>query len=81
MREYERTSSFYTDITFIPNFVKEPKGFLPPNRTNDVHIAFEICNKSYQCRYDYGMTFNNQTALLTRKNYESVLNIKEIHEK
>lgn len=67
-REYGRTASYYNDNQFIPNFLREPVDFLPVNRSYDVARAIEICQDSYQCRYDYGMTLNRDMAEFT-KNY------------
>lgn len=68
VREYGRTAAYYNDNEFIPNFIREPADFLPANRSHDVARAIEICQDSYQCRYDYGMTLNRDMAEFT-KNY------------
>lgn len=35
-REFGRTASYYANATFLPNFIREPRDFLPPNRTQDI---------------------------------------------
>ncbi|RVE49675.1 hypothetical protein evm_005650, partial [Chilo suppressalis] len=76
-REYGRTAAYYNDNLFQPNFVREPAEFLPPNRTHDVLRAIEICQDSYQCRYDYGMTLDIDMATFTKNYLSSLVNIKE----
>ncbi|CAF4952161.1 unnamed protein product [Pieris macdunnoughi] len=76
-REYGRTAAYYNDNQFIPNFIKEPANFLPANRSQDVARAIEICQDSYQCRYDYGMTLNRDMAEFTKNYLASITNIKE----
>ncbi|XP_047508314.1 protein mesh isoform X3 [Pieris napi] len=78
-REYGRTAAYYNDNQFIPNFIKEPANFLPANRSQDVARAIEICQDSYQCRYDYGMTLNRDMAEFTKNYLASITNIKEIN--
>ncbi|KOB67705.1 Uncharacterized protein OBRU01_19387 [Operophtera brumata] len=76
-REYGRTASYYNDNQFLPNFIREPVDFLPVNRSHDVARAIEICQDSYQCRYDYGMTLNRDMAEFTKNYLASITNIKE----
>ncbi|XP_075981860.1 sushi domain containing 2 mesh isoform X1 [Anticarsia gemmatalis] len=76
-REYGRTAAYYNDNQFIPNFIREPADFLPANRSQDVARALEICQDSYQCRYDYGMTLNRDMAEFTKNYLASITNIKE----
>lgn len=78
-REFGRTASYYANATFLPNFVREPREFLPPNRTQDIERAHELCGESYQCRYDYGMTLNRDMAHFTRNYYDSIVNIATIN--
>ncbi|XP_032523025.2 protein mesh isoform X1 [Danaus plexippus] len=77
VREYGRTAAYYNDNQFIPNFIREPVNFLPSNRSQDVVRATEICQDSYQCRYDYGMTLNRDMAEFTKNYLSSITNIKE----
>ncbi|XP_063705418.1 protein mesh-like [Culicoides brevitarsis] len=81
LREYGRTSDFYTNDLFRPNFIKEPSEFLPSNMSEHVKIAAKICDESYQCRYDYGMTFDEKVANNTKIWYEKTLKSKEINGK
>lgn len=74
-REFGRTASYYANATFLPNFIREPRDFLPPNRTQDVERAHDLCGESYQCRYDFGMTLNRDMAHFTRNYYDSAVNI------
>ncbi|CAB3241492.1 unnamed protein product [Arctia plantaginis] len=76
-REYGRTASFFNDNTFVPNFIREPADFLPANRSEDVRRANELCQDSYQCRYDYGMTLNRDMAEFTKNYLSSITNIKQ----
>ncbi|XP_047027445.1 protein mesh isoform X3 [Helicoverpa zea] len=76
-REYGRTAAYYNDNQFIPNFIREPADFLPANRSQDVARAVELCQDSYQCRYDYGMTLNRDMAEFTKNYLSSITNIKE----
>lgn len=74
-REYGRTASYYNDNQFLPNFIREPVDFLPVNRSFDVARAIEICQDSYQCRYDYGMTLNRDMAEFTKNYLSSIVSI------
>ncbi|XP_072945598.1 protein mesh isoform X1 [Epargyreus clarus] len=77
VREYGRTAAYFNDNSFIPNFIREPADFLPTNRSQDVARAWEICQDSYQCRYDFGMTLNRDMAEFTKNYLSSITNIKE----
>lgn len=79
-REFGRTASYYANATFLPNFLREPRDFLPPNRTEDIERASELCGESYQCRYDYGMSLNRDMAYYTKFYYDKVINIKAIND-
>jgi sushi domain-containing protein 2 len=35
-REFGRTASYYANATFRPNFIREPRDFLPANRSQDI---------------------------------------------
>lgn len=76
-REFGRTSSYYANTTFQPNFIREPFDFLPQNRSQDVARAAELCGESYQCRYDYGMSVNREMAHFTKNYYDSIVNIRD----
>ncbi|XP_077292474.1 protein mesh-like isoform X2 [Arctopsyche grandis] len=80
-REFGRTASYYNNATFLPNFVLEPRDFIPPNRTEDINKAAELCGGSYQCRYDYGMSLSRDMAHFTKNYYDSIVNIKELNSK
>ncbi|XP_026473837.1 protein mesh isoform X2 [Ctenocephalides felis] len=80
-REFGRTASYYANSSFIPNWVKEPKDFLPSNRSSDINRAEDLCGESYQCRYDYGMTLNRDMAHFTKNYYDSAINIKDKNSK
>ncbi|XP_050355399.1 protein mesh isoform X1 [Nymphalis io] len=77
VREYGRTAAYYNDNQFMPNFIREPADFLPANRSQDVARAAEICQDSYQCRYDFGMTLNRDMAEFTKNYLSSITNIRE----
>lgn len=74
-REFGRTASYYANASFVPNFIREPRDFLPPNRSQDIALATDLCGESYQCRYDFGMTLNREMAHFTRNYYDSAVNI------
>lgn len=78
--EFLKTTSTYSNSTFLPNFLREPKDFLPPNRTEDVERAAELCGESYQCRFDYGMSLNRDMAVFTKIYYDAAVNIKAIND-
>uniref|UniRef100_A0A182XLS7 Sushi domain-containing protein n=1 Tax=Anopheles quadriannulatus TaxID=34691 RepID=A0A182XLS7_ANOQN len=80
-REFGRTSSYFANASFIPNFVREPANFLPPNRSQDVIRAEELCGESYQCRYDFGMSLSREMAHFTKNYHASVINIQTVNEK
>jgi sushi domain-containing protein 2 len=76
VREFGRTSSHFANSTFRPNFIREPRDFLPPNRSHEVERAHELCGESYQCRFDFGMSVNTEMAHFTKNYYSSVINIQ-----
>lgn len=76
VREFGRTASHYSNSSFVPNWIREPRDFLPPNRTQDIQKASELCGESYQCRYDYGMSLNREMAFFTKIYYDHAVNIK-----
>lgn len=78
-REFGRTASYYSNHSFVPNFIQEPVDFLPGNRSYDVIRAEELCGESYQCRYDYGMTLNRDLAHFTKNYYDSLVNIRTLN--
>lgn len=80
-REFGRTASYFANSSFIPNWIREPRDFLPLNRTSDINRAEDLCGESYQCRYDYGMTLNRDMAHFTKNYYDSAINIKEKNSK
>ncbi|GAB0092360.1 Protein mesh [Sergentomyia squamirostris] len=80
-REFGRTSSYFANASFVPNFIREPRDFLPPNRTHDVERAHELCGESYQCRYDFGMTLHREMAHFTKNYYDSIVNIRDQNER
>lgn len=79
VREFGKTSSHYTNETFLPNFLKDPREFLPTNRTHDVLRANELCGDSYQCKFDYGMSLDRELAYFTKNYYSSAVNIKTMN--
>lgn len=77
--DFGRTASYYSNASFVPNYTKEPKDFLPFNRSYDIERAEELCGESYQCRYDYGMTLNRDLAHFTKNYYDSLVNIRALN--
>lgn len=78
-REFGRTSSFFANESFIPEFRAEPAVFLPPNRSHDIQRAEELCGESYQCRYDFGMTLHREMAHFTKNYHASAINIQTVN--
>lgn len=76
-REFGRLASHFANASFVPNFIREPRDFLPPNRTHDIDRATELCGESYQCRYDFGMSLDREMAHFTKNYYDSAVNIRE----
>lgn len=76
VREFGRTASHYSNSSFIPNWIREPRDFLPPNQTQDIQMASALCGESYQCRYDYGMSLSREMAFFTKIYYDHAVNIK-----
>lgn len=79
-REFGRTASYYSNSSFVPNFIREPKDFLPANRSQDIERAAELCGDSYQCRYDYGMSLNRDMAYYTKFYLDKAVNIRKTNE-
>ena len=79
-REFGRTASYFANEDFRPVFERDPRLFLPSNRTADADRAYELCGESYQCRYDYGMSLNRDLAHYTKFYYDTVVNIKAIND-
>lgn len=77
VREFGKTSSHYTNMTFLPNYLRDPREFLPTNRTQDIERASELCGDSYQCRFDYGMSLDREMAYFTKNYYSSAMTIKQ----
>ncbi|XP_073816077.1 sushi domain containing 2 mesh isoform X4 [Musca autumnalis] len=78
-REFGRTASYFSNASFVPNYIQEPANFLPANRSYDVEKAEDLCGESYQCRYDYGMTLNRDLAHFTKNYYDSLINIRTLN--
>lgn len=76
-REFGRLASHFANSSFLPNFIRDPINFLPPNRSHDIERANELCGESYQCRYDYGMSLDREMAHFTKNYYDSAVNIRE----
>lgn len=80
VREFGKTSSHYANATFLPNFLREPREFLPGNRTQDIERASDLCGDSYQCRFDYGMSLDRELAYFTKNYHATITNIKAIND-
>ncbi|XP_059481831.1 protein mesh isoform X2 [Neocloeon triangulifer] len=76
VHEYTRTSSYYANRTFDPEYRIRPEDILPANRSHDIDKAHELCGDSYQCKYDYAMTLNRDMALIGKNFHDSFANIK-----
>lgn len=78
-REFGRTSSSYNNKTFVPEFRMTPEELIPPNRTQDIEKAYELCHDYYECRYDYAMSLDRDLAHFSLNYQSSIINIKEIN--
>lgn len=76
-REFGRTSSYFANATFLPQFQRLPRDWLPANRSFDIERADDLCGDSYQCKYDFGMTVNREMAHFTKNYYDSIVNIRD----
>ena len=45
-------------------------------RTDDIKKAYQICGDSYQCKYDYSVSLNEELAKNTLQFQDSFVNIK-----
>ncbi|XP_017848444.1 protein mesh isoform X1 [Drosophila busckii] len=75
-REFGRMASYYSNVTFQPNFIGNPTDFLPANRSYDVERANELCGECNQCKYDYAMTLDRDLAHFTKNYYDSLVNMQ-----
>lgn len=75
-REFGRMASYYSNATFLPNFVMDPADFLPSNRSYDLERAEELCGECSQCQYDYAMTLDRDLAHFTKNYYDSLVNMQ-----
>lgn len=80
-REFGRMASHFANASFVPNFIREPRDFLPPNRSQDIELATELCGESYQCRFDFGMSLDREMAHFTKNYYDSAVNIRATNER
>ncbi|XP_065158349.1 protein mesh isoform X2 [Atheta coriaria] len=78
-RDNGRTSSYYNNRTFEPQFIMDIEQLIPPNRTRDLDKARDLCYNNYQCGYDYAMTLNRDLAHFTLNYHASIKNIKEVN--
>ncbi|XP_014210478.1 protein mesh [Copidosoma floridanum] len=79
--EFSRTSSYYANRTFEPEWRVDPRDFLPANRSYDVIRAEELCGDVYQCKYDYAMSLNRDLAHFTTNYFVSYTTIRETNSK
>lgn len=80
-REFGRTASHFANASFVPNFIREPINFLPPNRSQDIQRASELCGESYQCRYDFGMSLDRDMAHFTKTYFDTAINMRATNER
>ncbi|XP_018331597.1 protein mesh isoform X2 [Agrilus planipennis] len=76
-REFGRTSSYYNNKTFLPEFNMLPEMILPSNRSLDIQRAYELCTEYYECRYDYAMTLDRDLAHFTHNYKSSIINLRQ----
>ncbi|KAF4523118.1 hypothetical protein B566_EDAN003133 [Ephemera danica] len=76
LHEYTRTSSYYANKSFVPEYDLRPEDIIPANRSHDIDMAKELCGESYQCQYDYSLTLNRDMALIGKRFQDDFVNIK-----
>lgn len=81
LREYGRTSAYYNNLNFNPEFRMLPEEILPPNRSYEIYKAYDFCNEDIQCLYDHTMTGSKHVAGFTLDYKQSLLHLKEIGRK
>ncbi|XP_031341767.1 protein mesh isoform X1 [Photinus pyralis] len=80
-REYARTSSYYNNKTFKPEFRMIAEEIIPGNISTERDNAYKFCFDDPQCIYDYAVTLNRDLAHFTLNYKSSILNLKEINKK
>ncbi|XP_049791789.1 protein mesh isoform X2 [Schistocerca nitens] len=80
VNEYSRSSSYYANESFVPEYRTDLLEIIPSNRSKDRTDAEFYCKDSYQCKYDYAMTVNRDVAEFTKNYYASYTEIREITE-
>ncbi|KAK5643851.1 hypothetical protein RI129_007696 [Pyrocoelia pectoralis] len=76
-REYGRTSSYYNNKTFKPEFRMTPEEIIPQNRSIEWYNAHRFCSDDPECMYDYTVTLNRDLARFTLSYKNSILKLKE----
>lgn len=71
-REFGRTSSYYNNRTFKPEFRMTPEEIIPANRSIQIEEARDLCGDFHECQYDYAMSLNRDLAHFTL-NYKSTI--------
>lgn len=74
--EFGRSSSYYANRTFEPQWKRSPEEILPINRTEDITKSYDLCDESYQCRFDYAMSLNWDMALATKFAHDNYTKIR-----
>jgi hypothetical protein len=75
--ENHKTSSHYNDPRFIPMFYTEPRQIIPLNVTLKPETVEDICGNSYQCKYDYSLTLNEEYGHWAKYYQQTFLELKE----
>ncbi|KAF2368716.1 NIDO domain, partial [Trinorchestia longiramus] len=73
--EYQRSSNYYYDANFVPEFEKYP--VLSENATTDQREIDRVCGDSYQCNFDFVTTLRRDFAVMTKYYQDQFVNIKD----
>ncbi|XP_046394152.1 protein mesh-like [Ischnura elegans] len=72
-----KTSGYYTDITFVPEWKTSLDDLLPLNRSDDRRMAKKICGYTQQCIYDYALSLDVKLAQFSKYCLDEFNKIKE----
>lgn len=75
--DFGRSTSYYANKTFLPEYRANPEDFIPSNRTDDINRAYELCADIYQCRYDYAVSLDRDMAHFTKNYYNTYTEIRK----
>ncbi|XP_046394346.1 protein mesh isoform X1 [Ischnura elegans] len=79
--DFIKTSSYYGNKTFEPEWKTNLDELIPVNRSDDRDVAKKICGTSKECRYDYAMSLNTDFAQISKLYQDIFFNIKASNQK